>query len=296
MALIPILNIQQFEAEESTADFYSNDLRLHLRKNKDLVTIPHRHDFFLCVVFSEGSGVHEIDFTSYPVRPGSVFFLKPGQTHFWKFNSEPQGFIFFHTEEFFEVGFSNAKLRQFPFYYSIENPPHLQLKSRELRHILARFQEINAEYHQHFSYKKERLASLTRLIYIDLTRCYTTFEAHEIVKSTTYLDTLGRLEAAIEKNYRNEKSAKFYANQLHITKKHLNRITKSTLNKTTTELISERILLEAKRLIVHSNNSLAKIAEILGFEDYAYFSRVFKAKTKTTPLSFRKKYKRKEFS
>lgn len=169
----------------------------------------------------------------------------------------------------------------------------MRLKSADLLPILDRFQEINTEYHQHLLHKKERLASLTRLLYIDLTRCYTAFETHQIIKSTTYLDTLRRLELAIEKNYKEEKSASFYANQLHITKKHLNRITKSTLNKTTTELIGERVLLEAKRLIVHSNATLAEVSQQLGFEDYAYFSRVFKARTKITPLSFRKKYKRK---
>jgi len=55
-------------------------------------------------------------------------------------------------------------------------------------------------------------------------------------------------------------------------------------------LITERVLLESKRLIVHSDNSLSAIAEILGYEDYAYFSKVFKAKTNMTPLEFKKSY------
>lgn len=65
---------------------------------------------------------------------------------------------------------------------------------------------------------------------------------------------------------------------------------KKTLNKTTSQLISERLILEAKRLVVHSHNNLADIAYTLEFSDYAYFSKFFKAKTGITPLAFRKKY------
>ncbi|WP_430967158.1 helix-turn-helix domain-containing protein [Spongiimicrobium sp. 2-473A-2-J] len=77
---------------------------------------------------------------------------------------------------------------------------------------------------------------------------------------------------------------------MHITPKHLNRITKATLNKKTIELITERVILEAKRLIVHSTSSLTEVARILGYEDYTYFSRVFKLKTNSSPQKFKKRY------
>ena len=54
-----------------------------------------------------------------------------------------------------------------------------------------------------------------------------------------------------------EKTVKFYADALNITTKHLNRVTRATINKTTSEFILDRVILEAKRLIVHSNNSLS---------------------------------------
>lgn len=290
MQHIPILNIEQFEKEESLADFYSNDLQQHLKKNAQIIHKPHKHDFFLCVLFRKGSGVHEIDFNTYPIQPGSVFFLKPGQTHFWNFDSTPEGYIFFHTPDFYELYFLNRKLSQFPFYYSLKNPPDLVLTSEELESAAVRFKEINIEYHQDSAYKKQKLISLVNLAYIDLTRHYANYEPIEKVLSSTYLQALERLENIIEECYKAEKSAKFYADKLHITPKHLNRITKVTLNKTTTELITERVLLEAKRLIVHSGNSLTEVAETLGYEDYAYFSRVFKLKTGKTPLGFKKTY------
>ncbi|WP_296386347.1 helix-turn-helix transcriptional regulator [Winogradskyella sp.] len=289
MIHLPILNIEQFENEESISNFYSNDLSSHLKKNELIVHKPHSHDFFLCVIFSKGTGVHEIDFNSYKVETGSVFFLKPGQTHSWKFDTAPEGYIFFHTQDFYEFYFLNTELSQFPFYYSYENPPNLHLNSQELIKIVNKFKEINIEYYQNSPYKKQKLVTLINLIYIDLSRIYATMPNDEVV-SSSYLLALNNLEKAIEQFYKCEKSAKFYADKLSITTKHLNRITKSTINKTTTELITERILLEAKRYIVHSKNPLSITAELLGYDDYAYFSKLFKQKIGLTPLGFKKKY------
>lgn len=290
MKTIDILHIKQFEQHVSLSDFYSNDLKSHLKKNKNLFHKPHSHDFFLCVIFSKGTGNHVIDFCTYKVKAGSVFFLKPGQTHYWKFDDLPEGYIFFHTRDFYELHFSKSKLEQFPFYYSYKRTPLLTLTLSQIKLLVSRFKDINTEYYQNLPYKKQKTANLINVTYIDLARNYVRFEPNEKDTSLTYLETLQALEKAIDSHYKIEKSARFYANYLNISTKHLNRIIKTTLNKTTTDLITERVLLESKRLIVHSDNSLSAIAEILGYEDYAYFSRVFKSKSNMTPLKFKKGY------
>lgn len=287
---IPILNIQQFENLEPLEEFYSNSLDKHLDKNKDLVYKPHKHDFYLCIFFTQGTGIHEIDFYSYEVKPGSIFFLKPGQTHSWKFTSKPNGYIFFHTQSFYELNSSNHLLNQFPFYYSQKNTPSLYLKESEITELTIKFNELNSEYYSNLVYQQIKINSLINSIYIDLARHYIILKPKEGRSSLRYLETLRKLENEIDTNYLKEKSANYYAKKLNISSKHLNRIVKSTLDKTTSELISERILLEAKRMIVHTNNSLNTISELLGYEDYAYFSRIFKSKTKITPLAFKKKY------
>jgi AraC-like DNA-binding protein len=287
---IPILNIKQFKQEESLQDFYCNDLSKHLNKNKDIVHKPHKHNFYLCVIFTSGSGKHEIDFNTYTIKTGSVFFLIPGQTHFWTFKNKPEGYIFFHSQDFYEVYFANKKVTHFPFYYSHKNPPHLILNPEEITKTVSRFKELYFEYIKKEKYTKEKIISLIDLLYIDLTRIYTNSTPSDIIITSSYLHILRQLENTIELFYKENKSAAFYANTLNITPKHLNRVTKTTINKTTTELITERVLLEAKRLIVHSNNSLSNIGEILGYEDYAYFSKVFKKNTTVTPIQFKQKY------
>lgn len=290
MKNIPVLDIEQFEQNVPLSDFYSNDLKSHLIKNESVINKPHSHNFYLCVLFTKGDGIHEIDFNSYTVTTGSVFFLKPGQTHYWQFTSEPEGYIFFHTQDFYELHFSKSKLEQFPFYYSHKNAPDIVLEPNKLNNIATIFSSINNEYYNDLPYKKQKIASLIHNAYIDLARQYGNSKISTKATSTTYIETLRALEKEIELHYKTEKSAQFYAEKLHITPKHLNRICKATLGKTTTDIITERVLLESKRLIVHSKNTLANIADILGFKDYAYFSKIFKAKTNLTPLQFKKSY------
>lgn len=70
---LPILDITQFHDTGSVENFYANDFATHLLNNRDIISHPHKHNFYLSVLFIEGTGVHEIDFESYPIKPGSVF-------------------------------------------------------------------------------------------------------------------------------------------------------------------------------------------------------------------------------
>lgn len=287
---LPVLKIDQFQEAKSLNDLYINSFSNHIQLNKHLINKPHSHNFYLCVMFTEGTGVHEIDFNSYTINPGKVFFLKPGQTHFWKFETQPEGFIFFHSQEFYEMVFLDHTLHSFPFYYSYQNPPVLELPEKKLNKLKQKFQEVYKEYRQNKLLRNLKIINLINSIYIQLTRAYTTDINIEKLVSPNYSKILENLENLINTHFYTEKLPKFYANQLNITTKHLNRVVNQTIHKTTSQLISERILLEAKRLMVHSEDNLANIAHTLEFSDYAYFSKFFKSKTGFTPMDFRKKY------
>jgi AraC-like DNA-binding protein len=287
---IPVLKIDQFQESKLLHDLYINSFSNHFELNKKLIDKPHSHNFYLCVLFTKGIGKHEIDFNSYNVNPGKVFFLKPGQTHSWQFDTKPEGFIFFHSQEFYELKFLDHTLNSFPFYYSNQNPPVLELSDIKMNVLKVKFEEVYTEYQQQNILKELKIINLINSIYIDLTRAYTAEVNLEKLVSPSYSVIIEHLEHLINQHFYKEKLPKFYSNQLNITTKHLNRFVKTTLNKTTSQLISERIILESKRLIIHSENNLAAIANILQFSDYAYFSRFFKSKTGCTPINFRKKY------
>jgi len=288
---IPVLNIRQFHQEKHLNEVYVNGLSQHLELNRDLIDKPHSHDFYLCVLFLAGYGVHEIDFKTYPISPGSIFFLKPGQTHFWNFETRPEGFIFFHSQSFYELYFLGHGLSFFPFYCSLQNPPLLKAPPEIINSLAKKFEETALEFTGNGMLREMKILNLINGIYIELTRCYTSHTDLDKSFSPGYSALLTRLEALIEKHFREEKLPQFYANRLNITTKHLNRVVKTTINKTTSELISERVVLEAKRMMVHSPVDLSEVAYALEFSDYAYFSKFFKAKTGSTPSAFQRLYR-----
>lgn len=287
--MIPILNIENFNPPiEIENYFYSNHLDIHLKKNEQHFNQPHRHSFYLCVLIIEGEGRHEIDFTSYDVKPGRVFFLKPGQSHFWDFTSSVKGYIFFHTLEFFRLSMNELNLNEFPFYTL--NEPFLDLPKGKIQFFTQSFENINNEYNNDQVFKRAYLLSLVNVIYIDFLRLFDQKSKPLPKQSINNLILVHKLESLITSHFKQNKKAAFYAEQLHVSVRHLNRISKEVLNKTLTEILHDKIILEAKRLLVHTKQRLTTIAIELGFEDYSHFSKFFKLKTGESPSSFRKRY------
>ncbi|MEQ8582663.1 MAG: AraC family transcriptional regulator [Marinoscillum sp.] len=291
MKKINVLDLAEFERSGNPLDFYCNTFSRHLQAHHGAITAPHKHNFFLIVLFTSGSGLHEIDFEKYRVTPGSVFFLAPGQTHYWELSDDIDGLIFFHSQEFFDLSFTDRSVYDFPFFYSLLNSATLQLNPPDTKRMAALFNELLTEYSGKNTFMTtQKLSSLLSLTYIELSRLYLAQGQMEVSKTGIYSEYLRKLEKLIEENFRTLKSPAAYAQQLHITVRHLNRLTQESLGKSTTQLITERVLLEAKRMLVHGSTSLTHIAYDLGYEDYAYFSRLFKKWTGHTPSSFAQQY------
>ncbi len=285
----PVFNIEHFKYLEETKDFYVNDFLTHLKEHH-FINTPHKHDFYLVILFTKGSGSHEIDFLNYPIKPGSVFLMTPGQIHTWKLSEDINGYVFFHSKEFYDLNFNTRKVSDFPFYFSMHNSPLITLKNKEISKVETVFKEILEEYKGKAALKFQKLCALTDLLYIDLSRLYLPHKKIEN-QNKTYLSKLRKLEELIDLNYVTIKYPKDYAALMHMSEKHLNRICKSCLNKTTGDLISDRILLEAKRILVRYEYQVSRVAEDLGYMDTSYFVRFFKKRTGSTPLEFAKKYK-----
>lgn len=95
----------------------------------------------------------------------------------------------------------------------------------------------------------------------------------------------------LEDNYQEKRNADFYADQLGISAKRLNQILKEKLDKTAVQIIHDRLIQEAKRQIIHSENTIKEIAYNLGFKDHSYFSRFFKTHAEQTPQQFQNNVK-----
>lgn len=290
MKKINILKIEQFHDHDATEDFYANTLMNHLQTRHKDIALPHKHNFYLAVLFTKGSGTHEVDFRSYEIKPGALFFLNPGQTHHWELSSAADGYIFFHTQAFYELHYTNNKLSSFPFYFSIHNSPCVYLNNVKTKKIQELFIMLLSEYTGQKTLNKEALTSLADLIYIESTRAYLLQNPTDLNNKDKYYAKFRKLEELIEQHYLTEKSPSAYAGMLSMTSKHLNRITQAVVGKTASDVILERVMLEAKKEIILQRHGFADVAYALGYDDYAYFSKLFRKKTGTTPSGFLKRY------
>ena len=284
---MPIYSINKFELSTNEGDFYTNFLSKHV-KNHHFTNYPHKHDFFLVILFTQGKGKHEVDFETFQIEKGVLFVLKPGQMHYWELSDDVDGYIFFHSKEFFDKGFISLSIKDFHFYNSFQGTPYFQLTEKQLNKVNFVMNELVTEYGNNDFYKWQKIHALILLVYIEISR-----EKHTLgnSKNQTYLTKHRQFEDLIEENFRSDKFVKDYAFKLNITEKHLNRVAKSCVGKTSTQLISERTILEAKRMLIYSKLNVTQIGEQLGYFDNSYFVRFFKKNVGITPFAFLVKYK-----
>lgn len=278
----PVYEIQKFNCDLVSEEIYVNTFKNHLQ-NHSFIEKSHSHNFFLLVAFTNGTGQHTIDFETYAISPGTVFVLQPGQIHSWELSKDIDGYILFYTHAFYNLHFATKRVEQYPFFKSLKNHPKLDLSHGNILKIIPYFEELITEFQHHFQHKKDKMKALVDLLLIELARNYQTTETHQ---SSTYQQKLAQFEELLEIHFKTEKAPVFYANQLNISLKHLNRICKEVLNQTVTELIRKRVILESKRMLTLGQFNISEIAHNLGFESPSYFTKLFKNQTGFRPKEF----------
>ncbi len=292
MNSISVLNIDLFQEGRNTSDFYFSTLKNHLIVGHRHLEKPHRHDFYATILFTHGSGIHEIDFQKYEVSRGSLFFMSPGQIHSWELSADIDGYIFFCSQDFYEIHYVNQKLRSFPFFGSVHFPRKLQLDNDDFRDFIRIIQHLENEYFAQNLMKNGLILSLLSQVFINATRLFSRdFEHLSSSAGLSYFKHYQDFEDLLEENFTREKSVSFYASAMNISPKHLNRIIQTVIQKKTTDLITERVILEAKRMLIYLDENLVEIAFRLGYEEYSYFVRVFRKSSGMTPTQFIKMYK-----
>jgi AraC-like DNA-binding protein len=286
---IEVFGIEVFSDRHSATYFYSSDLKTHLESHK-FINIPHRHSTYVAVLFTQGSGIHQVDFESFEVKSGSIFLLRPGQVHCWNLSEDADGYIFFHTGEFYNQIFQYRKLDIYPFFQSKSGKPIFYLSAYETLNLSPLFSQIDKEFHDAKSDAPHKIGLLVDLIYIELSRLYKTETDPKQIHNLSY-SKIKILQKLIDENFSLKKLPGQYAEMMHISTRHLSRICQESLGKTTQSLIYERVFLEAKRLLVHVEIPISVVSEKLGFADPSYFIRQFKKQTGVSPKAFQQKIK-----
>jgi AraC-like DNA-binding protein len=266
-------------------DFMAIALSRFLTENPNIV-FPHKHDFYQLLYITEGNGTHVIDFQHYPVNAGNFYFLSPGMMHTWQFNSGIEGILINFQASFFQSFLQNPTyLSDFPFFHSLNNPPFLRIPETARMPLMEILDIVLHEYdYKELGFEYAVRAGMMQL-FVFLNRHYasTLHDSYSLVTKNRLRD----FEKLLEAHYLTKRLPKEYAQMLNISPNYLTEICTMTVGKSAGLMIRERILLEAKRLLVHSPQTVAEIAYQLNFEDTSYFGRFFKKHTGTTPEQFR---------
>ena len=291
MSEIQLLALKDFKKIDLDEQFYTNTIPQHLQANHKRIEKPHKHNFYAVFLFTNGYGTHEIDFNKYEIKPGTIFFLYPGQTHGWELSDDINGYLFFHSEEFYEMNYLRNSIKDYPFFESNITQKCIYLNQQQKIYIEALFKNIYEENLEQHWKKKQLIISYLTQLYIHLNRYIENHSSVNFTELRHYQTLFSKFEKLVDKHFIILKKASQYADLMNITPKHLNRIVKSISDKTTTDVITDRIILEAKRQLLYTNDSLTEIANSLGYDDYTYFSKNFKKNVSIKPSDFRKLYR-----
>lgn len=248
----------------------------------DGLETAHRHDRHSFFLLEKGTVSIEIDFQKYTIVPSSVLYMHPNQVHRI-------------------VSVDNVTVSSWALNNENLNPEYLKLLERItpvkplvldkasfsiISEAVALCQKFAARkndklYHTLLKDSCNALVALVISHYLD--------QAKPTGKLSRF-DTISQVfREILEQNYTRIKRPAAYAQKLNISAPYLNECVKNTTGFSVSHHIQQRIILEAKRLLFHSDKSVKEIAAELGYDDYPYFSRLFTKVTGMTAIAFRKK-------
>ena len=249
----------------------------------------HRHAFYVIFWVTAGSGVHYLDFVGDEVRSHSLHFVGPGQVHYWDVEDDLQGYVVVFESPLFLAKGDQYLIDQLSFFRSINGQSAFNPPAPKVPFFQQVFEKLDQEYQQNQFARPFAILAWLRILLIEAQRLAVAPDEGETEVSAEK-QLANRYIQLVEQNAIQQHKVAWYANQLAVTVSYLSKSVKGALGMTAGELLRNRILLEAKRLLVHTNETASVIALQLNFEDASYFGRFFKRETQQTPRQFRAQF------
>ncbi|TXS46805.1 AraC family transcriptional regulator [Streptomyces sp. uw30] len=243
----------------------------------------HRIDFHVVMLFSEGPVRHMIDFAEYEARAGDLLWIRPGQVHRFSGTGAYRG-----TVLTMQPGFLPRATVEATGLYRYDLPPLLHPEEGQLTALRSALAQLQREYEDtttlplslHTAVLRHSLtAFLLRLAHLAASSA----EAARHQGDTTF--TLFR--DAVEQGFATNHSVSAYADQLGYSRRTLVRAVRAATGETPKGFIDKRVILEAKRLLAHTDMPIGRVGVAVGFPDAANFSKFFHQHTEMTPAAFR---------
>ncbi|MDH4057601.1 MAG: AraC family transcriptional regulator [Cyclobacteriaceae bacterium] len=276
-----IESLRTTDSQQKDFDFFRFE---YFAKDIEHLKAPHRHHFYTFLLVTGGSGSHSIDFQNYKLSPGRLFLIAPGQVHAWIELINVKGYVVLFNDSFMALSKGRKIMSEWPLFRATQ-PNYIDLSFEE-----------TSRWNDEFGFMEEEILNVDEFtndsffysVSALLIRASRLFKSKQ-TRIHLGQDFLFNFQELIEDNFLTLKAPKDYAEKMNVTPNYLNALCKKKSGKSAGELIRQRIVLEAKRLLAHTKFSVSEIAFKLNFQDNSYFGRFFKKYTGLTPESFRTK-------
>ncbi|WP_430813596.1 AraC family transcriptional regulator [Carboxylicivirga sp. RSCT41] len=271
-------------------EFEILDLSQTFNDKRSMMVVPHRPQFYHILWIEKGIGTHYIDFNPVRIEDDSVVFVAANSVNRFDQDGIYQGKSIIFTDGFFCKNQQDAQyLRSSLLYSDLYGVARLKLNPAysELKVLLNAMESEFMREQDDMQY-----GILHNLLHIFLLQSEREIrqQGFEELKPSIQLDYLVQFKDLLEENFRKERSVNKYASGMGISDKQLHKATTNLLDKTPKQIIDERVILESKRLLVHSSMAVKEIAYELGYEEPSNFIKFFRKHARVTPAEFRESY------
>lgn len=282
---IPTIDINKLY-ESGQEDVLVRPFADYLQQHHKNLALAHRHNFYHLVFFTKGSGSHTIDFKRFTLVPGQIYFMVPGQVHSWDFTGEVDGFVVNFTESFFKTFLLNPDyIIGFSFFNGVATDNVVNLGSDISVTVRTLFERMLLLASKE-GFQKDMLRVLLLELFMLIEGEAVTVR-NESIQPHNYA-LIRNYQKLVEQHFLALRLPKEYAEILSVTPNYLNAACKAHLGMQAGEIIRNRVILEAKRLLVNLTLNVAEVGYALNFSDNSYFTKFFRKHTGMTPDEFRK--------
>jgi AraC family transcriptional regulator, transcriptional activator of pobA len=255
----------------------------------------HAYDFYSVILFTKGEGTIVINNDKYEVQPQTMCIIAPNQMHSFEGLEDVEGTIFFFCQDFYVEEFSFIRLLNVYAYttQTADNvcTPCIALSDTEFVPVHAVLKSIQYEYESYTPANHSAIIIRSQLN-IMLLKLTELFEAKAGKSNNTDSIIIHSLSHLVDSYFIKEQHLAFYTAAFNISESQLNDICNRHFNSGLKKILQNRLMQEARKLLLSSELSVSEIAYKLNFEDNSYFNKVFKSKTGITPKRFRDIHRR----
>jgi len=251
------------------------------------IALPQRLHAYMVTLFTAGQGQHLVDFQAYDYQAPALLCVAQNQVHQWHPNANSNGLVIAFSKDFLYQNAQDQAIlaTSHIFNYALQSPL-IPLLENDYQRFGALFSELKLEYEQTVGdpFRQEIMRNLLRSILLRAER----LKANQAPSTTlAYYHDFIRFKDRVEDDFNRTRNVVDYAQALGYSPKKLNQLSRLVLNKSAKAFIDERVLLEIKRLLAHSDLSIKEITEHIGFDEPTNLVKFFKRHTQQTPSMFR---------